>query len=114
MKKQELADLIDECCDDIFERREPVTNVKARLYYTLKEHLKIKTMTLTINYREVELEIEGVYTEGEKQTYDYIGSSDTFQIETVYVGGVNIYNMLEGVQEDTLEEICIAKITKHN
>ena len=70
-------------------------------------------MILTINYREIELEIEGVYAEGEKQTYDYIGSSDTFEIETAYVGGVNIYNMLEGVQEVTLEKMCIAKINNN-
>jgi GTP cyclohydrolase III len=71
-------------------------------------------MIVTINYRDVELEIEGVYTEGEKQTYDYIGSLDTFEIEAAYVGGVNIYNMIEGVQEGTLEKICIAKINEQN
>ena len=70
-------------------------------------------MIVTINYREVELDIEGVYTEGEKQTYDYIGSSDTFEIETAYVGGVNIYNMIEGSQEQELEKICIAKINNN-
>tara|TARA_B110000503_G_scaffold111138_1_gene166355 strand:+ start:676 stop:888 length:213 start_codon:yes stop_codon:yes gene_type:complete len=70
-------------------------------------------MIVTINYREVELDIEGVYTEGEEQTYDYIGSSDTFEIENVYVGAVNIYNMLEGSQEQELEKICIAKINNN-
>jgi hypothetical protein len=71
-------------------------------------------MIVTINYRDVELDIEGVYTEGEEQTYDYIGSSDIFEIEAAYVGGVNIYNMLEGSREQELEEICIAKINEQN
>ena len=70
-------------------------------------------MIVTINYREVELDIEGVYTEGEEQTYDYIGSSDTFEIETANVGGVNIYNMLQLSQEQELEKICIAKINNN-
>jgi|TARA_R110000737_G_scaffold320782_1_gene332487 hypothetical protein len=42
MTKEDLSKLIDECCDDIFDRKEPLVNVKARLYYTLKNKLIIR------------------------------------------------------------------------
>ena len=41
MTKEDLSKLIDECCDDIFDRKEPLANVKARLYYTLKKQLTL-------------------------------------------------------------------------
>lgn len=36
MKNNELKVLIDECCNDIFDRLEPLANVKSRLYESLK------------------------------------------------------------------------------
>jgi|DEB0MinimDraft_6_1074348.scaffolds.fasta_scaffold136691_2 hypothetical protein len=39
MTKEDLSKLINECCDDIFDRKEPLANVKARLYYTLEKQL---------------------------------------------------------------------------
>ena len=71
-------------------------------------------MLITINYREVELDIKGVYIEGEDQTLSSIGSSACFLIESVFVGVSDIYNMLEYSQEQELIRLCIAKITKHN
>lgn len=41
MTKEDLSKLIDECCDDIFDRKEPLANVKARLYYTLEKQLTL-------------------------------------------------------------------------
>ena len=41
MTKEDLSKLINECCDDIFDRKEPLANVKARLYYTLKKQLTL-------------------------------------------------------------------------
>ena len=37
MTDTELRKLIDECCDDIFDRLEPLANVKSRLYESLKD-----------------------------------------------------------------------------
>ena len=37
MTKEDLSKLINECCDDIFDKKEPLANVKARLYYVLNE-----------------------------------------------------------------------------
>ena len=39
MKQEELKKLIEECCDDIFDRREPLANVKARLWESLKDEV---------------------------------------------------------------------------
>lgn len=39
MTKEDLWELIDECCDDIFDRNDLCANVKARLYYTLEKEL---------------------------------------------------------------------------
>ena len=35
----ELRKLIEECCDDIFDRNEPLANVKSRLFVTLSKEL---------------------------------------------------------------------------
>ena len=36
MTDTELKKLIEDCCDDIFNRLEPLANVKSRLYESLK------------------------------------------------------------------------------
>jgi len=41
MDKKELKILIEECCNDIFERLEPLANVKERLYRTLEDKLRL-------------------------------------------------------------------------
>ena len=41
MTKENLSKLINECCDDIFDKKEPLANVKARLYYTLEKQLTL-------------------------------------------------------------------------
>ena len=50
MTKEDLSKLINECCDDIFDRKEPLANVKARLYYVLKKQL---TLTDVSQQREL-------------------------------------------------------------
>ena len=39
MKDSELWELISECCDDIFNKLEPVANVKNRLYVEIYKEL---------------------------------------------------------------------------
>ena len=62
MTKEDLSKLIDECCDDIFDRKEPLVNVKARLYYVLKKQLTLTDVVkslpierpkLTTSYNEL-------------------------------------------------------------
>jgi len=37
MNNTELKELIEDCCNDIFDRLEPLANVKSRLYTSLNE-----------------------------------------------------------------------------
>ena len=62
MTKENLSKLINECCDDIFDKKEPLANVKARLYYTLEKQLTltgvvkslpIERPKLTTSYNEL-------------------------------------------------------------
>tara|TARA_R110000796_G_scaffold69184_2_gene158010 strand:+ start:657 stop:878 length:222 start_codon:yes stop_codon:yes gene_type:complete len=70
---------------------------------------------LTVNYRGVILEVEGEHTKGEEADYEYPGSPDEFEIETVCAGSkINIYDILETSQIYELEKICIAKINEQN
>lgn len=57
----------------------------------------------TIKYRGVELEVEGIYEEGENATYDYPGSSDQFDIEAIYVDTQEIFELLTSNQIDEIE-----------
>ena len=41
MTDTELKKLIEDCCNDIFDRLEPLANVKSRLYTSLKPALMI-------------------------------------------------------------------------
>ena len=41
MTKDSLYSLIDECCNDICYKNEPLQNVKSRLYATLSNELKL-------------------------------------------------------------------------
>ena len=59
MTKEDLSKLIDECCDDIFDKKEPLANVKARLYYVLNEAInytrcctELKTVNEPLPYAE--------------------------------------------------------------
>ena len=62
MTKENLSKLINECCDDIFDKKEPLANVKARLYYTLEKQLTLTDVVkslpierpkLTTSYNEL-------------------------------------------------------------
>jgi hypothetical protein len=52
MTKEDLSKLIDECCDDIFDRKEPLANVKTRLYYTLKKQLTLTDVGCSLPSKE--------------------------------------------------------------
>ena len=52
MKDKELIKLIEECCNDIFDRTEPLSNVKSRLYETLKDKVKLTEPEVSISFKE--------------------------------------------------------------
>jgi len=41
MNNTELKELIEDCCNDIFDRLEPLANVKSRLYESLKPAISV-------------------------------------------------------------------------
>jgi len=65
---------------------------------------------LAVNYRGVILAIEGEYYEGEERSFDYPGSGHEFEIYHIFVGDVDIYDILETSQIYELEKLCIEKI----
>jgi len=42
MTDKKLKELIEDCCNDIFDRLEPLANVKSRLYTSLKASINNK------------------------------------------------------------------------
>jgi hypothetical protein len=59
--------------------------------------------THKIKYRGVELEVEGIYEEGEYGTYDTPGYPDQFDIEAIYVDSQDILNLLSSDQINEIE-----------
>ena len=65
---------------------------------------------MIITYCNIKMEVEYCYEEAEPQTYDYPGSPDSATIESVYVGDIDIYDMLTIEQLYDIEEIIINEI----
>ena len=62
-----------------------------------------------LKYKDVILDIEGHYYEGEEQTRNYIGSPDTYEIDNVYINFINVNELLENQLED-IEELILNQI----
>ena len=67
-------------------------------------------MQTEIEYNDIELWVEYDYEEGEEQTYDYIGSAPEVYLYSIFVRGVDIYNLFDANQLEEIKEILI----KHN
>jgi hypothetical protein len=65
---------------------------------------------MIITYCNIKMEVEYCYEEAEPQTYDYPGSPDSAAIESVYVGDVDIYDMLTTEQLYDIEGIILNEI----
>ena len=65
---------------------------------------------MKINYCEIPMEVAYEFYKGEEQTYAYPGSPDEVEIESVEVGGYDIYNLLSPDQLHDLEYIILEKI----
>ena len=65
-----------------------------------------------ITYNDVVLIVQGCYTIGETQSYDYAGSPPEFEIQEVYTedSKVNIIDILNFATIDELEELSIDQI----
>ena len=65
---------------------------------------------LPVNYRGVDLTIEGEYYEGEERSFDYPGSGDEFEIYHIFAGEVDIYDVFEYRNIEDIQRLCIEKI----
>ena len=88
MTDTELKELIEDCCNEIANKIEPLANVKSRLYESLKP---------AINYTRCSTQLKDKYTPhfGEwldAENYDYVSNS-------VYRKNGTIFNKLELIQK---------------
>ena len=64
----------------------------------------------TVNYKGIEFELEGIYTEGEGRTYDYPGSNSEFELYNALVNGIDILEILLESQIEDLTDLAIEQI----
>ena len=64
----------------------------------------------TVNYKGIEFELEGIYTEGEERTYEYPGSNSEFEIYNAFVNGIDILEILLESQIEDLTDLAIEQI----
>ena len=70
--------------------------------------------SLTVNYNDVLLQVEGNYYEGEQRSFDYPGSGSEFELQYVYAGSnIDIYDILTSKQIEDIEKLCIQQLDKN-
>lgn len=65
---------------------------------------------VTVNYKGIEFELEGIYTEGEERTYDYPGSNSEYELYNALVNGIDILEILVESQIEDLIDLAIEQI----
>jgi len=64
---------------------------------------------MKINYCNIPMEVDYEFYKGESPTWDYPGSPDEVFLESVEVGGYDIYNLLSPDQLHDIENIILDK-----
>ena len=64
-------------------------------------------MQTEVDYNDIELWVEYQYEKGEQQTYDYVGSASEVYLDSIFVRGVDIYNLFDANQLEEIKEILI-------
>ena len=64
----------------------------------------------TVDYKGVEIELYGIYTEGEERTYEYLGSNSEFELYNALVNGIDILEILLESQIEDLTDLAIEQI----
>jgi hypothetical protein len=64
-------------------------------------------MKATITHQDIELLIDYYYEPGEDSSYDYPGSAPTVEIYAIYVGDVDIYDLICHKEIEALESKLI-------
>ena len=65
---------------------------------------------MKIEYNGVLMEVNYEFYKGEEQTWDYAGSADDVEIESIEVGGVDIYDLLGLQTLHDIEHIILDKL----
>ena len=65
---------------------------------------------MKINYCDIPMEVAYEFYKGEIQTWDYPGSPDEVVLESVEVGGFDIYDLLSADQMHDIENIILEKL----
>ena len=63
MNNTELKELIEDCCNDVFDKLEPLANVKSRLYESLKPAISV-TQCCTELQRWTDNDVDAAYSMG--------------------------------------------------
>jgi len=66
----------------------------------------MKTIKVTVNYCEIEFEVEGYYIKGD--SYDNTGSSLDDAI--IYIQGIDVWEILSNKQWDDIIDLAIEEI----
>lgn len=70
--------------------------------------------SLTVNYNDVLLQVEGNFYQGEERSFDYPGSGSEFELQYVYAGSeTDIYDILTSKQIEDIEKLCIEQLDKN-
>lgn len=67
-------------------------------------------MEVQIEYKGITLLVGGTYTESESKTHDYPGSSSNFDINEVFVGKIDIYELFSWDELSKITEEVLNKI----
>ena len=70
--------------------------------------------SLTVNYNDVILQVEGNFYQGEERSFDYPGSGSEFELQYVFAGSeTDIYDILTNKQIEDIEKLCIEQLDKN-
>jgi len=64
-------------------------------------------MQTEVKLYDILLWVEYDFTDGEDQSYDYVGSPPTVDLYAIYVGGVDIYDIFSSDQLEHIESEII-------
>ena len=103
MTNTELKELIEDCCNEIANKIEPLANVKSRLYESLKPAINYTRCCTELKDKEEMNFVEYAKSEG----YTYNNENHYF-----YKGGIN--HLFSNVRDKYIKEvIMLIDITKH-
>lgn len=65
---------------------------------------------IEIEYKGIKLLVEGTYEEGEEETWEHPGAASEFDVNSIFVGDVDIYDLFSAMDLEDIVELVISKI----